>query len=212
MKLTINLVLFFLLTSVHTFTPRPSSSFTSRLYYKDAKDSPQTQELDIPTTMPGEISQKSQHLVDTDHLKKFRPYPLFIAEKVAGVVDRAIYGLSKLMNKKESIQTKEHVVVLGSGWGAASFISELDPDLYEITLISPRNHFIFTPFLSGASVGSVEYRSICEPIREVRVLTQLPSTRLHHLNSQFTPHHCRLTQRLSIWKLLLLKLIRAKGL
>jgi len=34
-------------------------------------------------------------------------------------------------------------------------------------VISPRNHFVFTPMLAGASVGTVEYRSITEPIREV---------------------------------------------
>ena len=27
--------------------------------------------------------------------------------------------------------------------------------------------FVFTPMLSGASVGTVEFRSICEPIREI---------------------------------------------
>lgn len=173
MKLNnINLLLLLLSTSGHAFAPRPLSSFPTRLCYKDAKDSPSQDLLDIPTTMPGEVSPKAQqHQVDMELLKKLRPYPLFVAEKVAGAVDGAVHEISKLTTRseKESVKTKKHVVVLGSGWGAASFISEIDPDLYDVTVISPRNHFIFTPFLSGASVGSVEYRSICEPIREVRI-------------------------------------------
>jgi len=36
-----------------------------------------------------------------------------------------------------------------------------------VTVISPRNYFLFTPMLAGASVGTVEYRSITEPIREI---------------------------------------------
>ena len=64
-------------------------------------------------------------------------------------------------------KTKERIVVLGTGWGAASFLKDIDTSLYDVTIISPRNYFLFTPMLAGASVGTVEYRSITEPIREV---------------------------------------------
>jgi len=165
-------------TSVHAFAPRPSPLLpmtASRLYFKDVKDDTPVTEpkelLHVPKTLPGDLAE-STTTVSMEQLTKLRPYPLFVAEKIAGVVDGAIHGLTKLSsgdsnNDNKLTKTKEHVVVLGSGWGAASFISELDPDLYDITVISPRNHFIFTPMLAGASVGSVEYRSICEPIREV---------------------------------------------
>jgi NADH dehydrogenase FAD-containing subunit len=168
MNLNIGLLLLLTMAPAHGFAPRPSSSFPTRLFYKDATDDSPTSEADLvtQTTSPGEISPKSQQDVDMDKLKKLRPYPLFVAEKVAGVFDSVLYGLSKLSSDDASTKTKERVVVLGSGWGAASFISELDSDLYDITVVSPRNHFIFTPFLAGSSVGSVEYRSICEPIRE----------------------------------------------
>jgi hypothetical protein len=172
MNLNIGLLLLLTMAPAHGFAPRPSSSFPTRLFYKDATDDSPTSEADLvtQTTSPGEISPKSQQDVDMDKLKKLRPYPLFVAEKVAGVFDSVLYGLSKLSSDDASTKTKERVVVLGSGWGAASFISELDSDLYDITVVSPRNHFIFTPFLAGSSVGSVEYRSICEPIREVSAI------------------------------------------
>lgn len=38
--------------------------------------------------------------------------------------------------------------------------------MYEVVIVSPRNFFLFTPMLSGSAVGTVEYRSILEPIRQ----------------------------------------------
>ena len=36
----------------------------------------------------------------------------------------------------------------------------------EVTVVSPRNYFLFTPMLAGAALGTLEPRSIIEPIRD----------------------------------------------
>lgn len=103
-------------------------------------------------------------------LRQTRPYPLFLAEKGVEISERMIGGVVKSITKeKRSPKSgkKEKVVVLGTGWGAASFVKDIDTDLYDVTVISPRNYFLFTPMLAGSSVGSVEYRSITEPFREL---------------------------------------------
>lgn len=41
----------------------------------------------------------------------------------------------------------------------------MDTDAFEVVCISPRNHFIFTPMLPSTAVGTVEFRSLLEPIR-----------------------------------------------
>ena len=41
----------------------------------------------------------------------------------------------------------------------------IDVDKYEVIYVSPRNYFVFTPMLAAASVGTVDVRSITEPIR-----------------------------------------------
>lgn len=41
----------------------------------------------------------------------------------------------------------------------------IDSDKYEVIYVSPRNYFVFTPMLAAASVGTVDVRSITEPIR-----------------------------------------------
>lgn len=38
-------------------------------------------------------------------------------------------------------------------------------DKFEVIYVSPRNYFIFTPLLAASSVGTVDVRSITEPIR-----------------------------------------------
>jgi NADH:ubiquinone reductase (non-electrogenic) len=66
------------------------------------------------------------------------------------------------------------IVVLGSGWAGFSFLSHFPRALAELTLVSPRNYFLFTPLLPSAVSGTVEFRSILEPtrrrLRQVRIL------------------------------------------
>jgi len=63
------------------------------------------------------------------------------------------------------IGNRIRLVVLGCGWGGFRIIRDIDPELYEVCVISPRNHMLFTPLLASTAVGTLESRSICEPIR-----------------------------------------------
>ncbi|GFY41871.1 internal alternative NAD(P)H-ubiquinone oxidoreductase A1, mitochondrial [Trichonephila inaurata madagascariensis] len=62
---------------------------------------------------------------------------------------------------------KERVVILGSGWGSYSVLKNIDRRLFEVKVITPRDHFLFTPLLCSTAVGTLEFRSITEPIRNV---------------------------------------------
>ena len=42
---------------------------------------------------------------------------------------------------------KNHVVVVGSGWGADRFLKGLDYSQYKVTVISPTDYFLYTPKL-----------------------------------------------------------------
>lgn len=63
--------------------------------------------------------------------------------------------------------TKPNLVILGSGWGSVSLLKELDPNEYNVTVISPVNYFLFTPMLPSATVGTLELRSLVEPMRRI---------------------------------------------
>ena len=41
----------------------------------------------------------------------------------------------------------------------------IDVERYDVIVLSPRNHFIFTPMLPSAAVGTVVPRSLLEPAR-----------------------------------------------
>jgi NADH:ubiquinone reductase (non-electrogenic) len=62
---------------------------------------------------------------------------------------------------------KERLVVLGTGWGAVSCLSHIDPFKYEVVCISPRNYFLMTPLLPSVTVGTVEPRTVVESIRTI---------------------------------------------
>ena len=36
---------------------------------------------------------------------------------------------------------------------------------YDVTLVSPRNYFLYTPLLPSSATGAVEPRSIVDPVR-----------------------------------------------
>ena len=74
-------------------------------------------------------------------------------------------NITKVQKPTSTGSGRERVVILGSGWAGTLFMKNLDPTKYAVSLVSPRNHFLFTPMLPGASVGTVSYNSICEPIR-----------------------------------------------
>lgn len=61
--------------------------------------------------------------------------------------------------------TKPTLVVLGSGWGATSFLKNLDTEEFNVVVVSPRNYFLFTPLLPSVTVGTLEARSIIQPTR-----------------------------------------------
>lgn len=58
-------------------------------------------------------------------------------------------------------------MILGSGWAGYGFARTLDPAKYERVIISPRSYFVFTPLLASTSVGTLEFRTILEPIRRL---------------------------------------------
>ena len=62
---------------------------------------------------------------------------------------------------------KRKLVVLGSGWGAVNFLKHLKAGDFDVTVVSPSNYFLFTPFLPSVTVGTVEGRSTVEPIRKI---------------------------------------------
>ncbi|BFZ18507.1 hypothetical protein BsWGS_21547 [Bradybaena similaris] len=67
-------------------------------------------------------------------------------------------------NSKSSKQ-RQKLVIMGTGWSSYSVLKTVDKKLYDVIVVSPRNHFLFTPLLASTTVGTLEFRSIIEPVR-----------------------------------------------
>lgn len=66
---------------------------------------------------------------------------------------------------------KNKVVILGCGWGGFRLARVLNKEKFSVTLVSPRNHFVFTPLLPSSAVGTLEFRCVQEPVRTVKGIT-----------------------------------------
>jgi NADH dehydrogenase len=70
-------------------------------------------------------------------------------------------------SENKAIKHKPKLVILGTGWGSVALLKQLHAGDYHVTVISPSNHFLFTPMLPSATVGTLELRSLVEPIRGI---------------------------------------------
>ena len=75
-----------------------------------------------------------------------------LGEKMA-----AAKSLVKQINRTMCCSTaRKRVVILGTGWGSYSLLRNIkkrDIDDIDVIVISPRNHFLFTPLLPSTTVG-----------------------------------------------------------
>ncbi|PHH82859.1 hypothetical protein CDD82_4497 [Ophiocordyceps australis] len=62
---------------------------------------------------------------------------------------------------------KKTLVILGTGWGSVALLKKLETENYNVVVVSPRNYFLFTPLLPSCTTGTIEHRSIMEPVRAI---------------------------------------------
>jgi len=79
---------------------------------------------------------------------------------------------------------RPRVVILGSGWGGNTLARRINKDLYDVRLISPANHFLFTPLLPSTAVGTLEFRAIQEPVRTIQGLGEYYQAKATRLDAE----------------------------
>ncbi|KAI9810308.1 MAG: NADH:ubiquinone oxidoreductase [Pycnora praestabilis] len=87
-----------------------------------------------------------------------------------GGVGFMTYNIWVLRNPAEQYDPspeKKTLVILGTGWGSIALLKKLDTENYNVVVISPRNFFLFTPLLPSCTTGTIEHRSIMEPVRNI---------------------------------------------
>ncbi|KAG6814599.1 hypothetical protein H0H92_000128 [Tricholoma furcatifolium] len=65
------------------------------------------------------------------------------------------------------LEQKPKLVIVGGGWGAMGVLKTLHVGDYHVTVVSSETFTTFTPLLPSAAVGTVQVRSLIEPIRKI---------------------------------------------
>ena len=47
-------------------------------------------------------------------------------------------------------------------------MKDIDTKVYDVVCVSPRNHMVFTPLLASTCVGTLEFRSVAEPVGRIQ--------------------------------------------
>lgn len=105
---------------------------------------------------------------------------------------------------------RPRVVVLGSGWGGFRVARRLDKALFDVTLVSPANHFLFTPLLPSTAVGTLEFRCIQEPVRTISGLRYLQA-KAHAVDFDERSIRCRDVFKEAVFDVPYDKLVLAMG-
>ncbi|EST06899.1 Pyridine nucleotide-disulfide oxidoreductase, NAD-binding domain protein [Kalmanozyma brasiliensis GHG001] len=104
------------------------------------------------------------------HVDKVPLHPLALSPKKGGPKNLPVltsYAEDEQDEVSKKLAGKERLVIVGGGWAAVGLLKSLDPEKYNVTLISPNNYYLFNPLLPSAAVGTVEPRSLIEPIRKL---------------------------------------------
>lgn len=73
-----------------------------------------------------------------------------------------------MFTKNSPPTAKPILLILGTGFAAFSLLHHIDRKKYDVRVASPRNHFLFSPLLPSTTVGTLEFRSIIEPVRSMQ--------------------------------------------
>ncbi|KAJ7527404.1 hypothetical protein O6H91_16G052800 [Diphasiastrum complanatum] len=152
-----------------------------RGFWQGSGQSSVANELDSTARVLGRrslVSQTGSNLSkDAELILKARPFwrsdykawPFFVVAAVSGMSGGILMVSAEADTKQESKEksVKKRLIILGTGWGGISLLKELDTSQYDVTVVSPRNYFVFTPLLPSVTSGTVDARSITESVRKI---------------------------------------------
>jgi len=77
-----------------------------------------------------------------------------------------VIDVIKDYNKPE-YPDKPKIVILGTGFGALAMASSINTHKFQVSIVSPRAYFMYTPMLPASTTGSLPFECIVEPVRHL---------------------------------------------
>ena len=157
-------------------TPIPHRPNYEQQYQQPPLEQPTYEEQTSPNTSGEDMEDQYLKMVSNEvsvkRLNKQNPYAIndipidtMISRVLDNIEDATQKNNGKTKGKslyklqKQPSEERPTVVVLGTGWAAHAFTKLASTYDLRIVVVSPVNHFVFTPMLASASVGTIEYRS-----------------------------------------------------
>ncbi|KAF5526902.1 External alternative NADH-ubiquinone oxidoreductase [Colletotrichum aenigma] len=141
-------------TGLRTVAARPATAAVSRTVARQFR----REYADAAPKRPGKIRKTFRWVWRLTYLSTLGLF---------AYVGYEVYEDRHFEDQVEFDPTKKTLVILGTGWGSVSMLKKLDTENYNVVVISPRNYFLFTPLLPSCTTGTIEHRSIMEPIRTI---------------------------------------------
>lgn len=148
-----------------TTTRRPAYSIPATV-----QNQLQLQRRQASTEAPAATLSPSQSEPPKKKFRKLRFLWRLIQLSLVGGLGYTAYSIYQERHPADQAEpdpSRKTLVILGTGWGSVSLIKNLDVENYNVIVISPRNYFLFTPLLPSCTTGTIEHRSIMEPVRTI---------------------------------------------
>lgn len=144
-----------------------------------------------------EGSSSSSQKKNSSFFKQFLRFTVVAGLGTVGYFCYSLYDEVVLPTQAPIPKSKPKLLVLGSGWGAVGLLKSLDFENYDVTVISSRNYFLFTPLLPSTATGLIEHRSIMEPTRTILRKKAVQSTFVEGEAIKVDPYAKTVTVRVS---------------
>ena len=97
------------------------------------------------------LAQSRRYSGGTSSSKKY------LTERV-GPLSSWLSGHARQIETSATEGKRQKLIILGTGWASYAVLKNIDKKKYDVIVVSPRNHFLFTPLLCSTTVGTLEFR------------------------------------------------------
>ncbi|KAK0945385.1 NADH:ubiquinone oxidoreductase [Friedmanniomyces endolithicus] len=151
---------------------RPLASLSNAIAFGSRKGFATASKSRPQQLLRAETRRAAVHIPRQRVQQAFRRTYAEVSPETQRVVKRRTWGFLKWTWRLTYLSAIGGTIYIGwgiyqgrTGWGAVSLLKKLDTENYNVIVVSPRNYFLFTPLLPSCTTGTIEHRSIMEPIR-----------------------------------------------
>lgn len=155
-----------LLSDLVSFSESPVSRIGSLSHFHSASNATANATANATTNGPTEVRATASNTKSPFIAQGDKMYNHNNALRIDWVI-RKIQNLKFRFGSDPRLHQSQRkkVVILGTGWAAMNFMTRLNVAKYDVSIISPRNYFTFTPLLPSVCAGTLSPRSCLEPVR-----------------------------------------------